>query len=71
MCQMNENCGSIPVAVLPALMLLNRDLNCKSKFAFGDLLSTVLASFDLATSTVVRGHLWMMISIMAGRATDL
>ena len=59
------------MAVLPALMLLNGDLDCKAKFTFGDLASSVFASLDLATSTVVGGHIWIMISMMEGRATDL
>jgi len=43
----------IPMTILPALVLLNGDLNGEAEFAFGDLDSVALARLRLAARAIV------------------
>jgi len=44
----------IPVAILPALMLIDGDLHSKAQFTLGDLDALLLAWRGLTAGTVVR-----------------
>jgi hypothetical protein len=44
---------NIPMTILPALVLLNGDLNGEAEFAFGDLDSVALARLRLAARAIV------------------
>jgi hypothetical protein len=56
--------GIIPVPVLPALMILDSDLDGIAEFAFHDLDSSILALLVLTSCAVVGRSLWNMVSIL-------
>jgi hypothetical protein len=53
---------SLPVPVLPALMILDGDLDGIAELAFGDLDGSVLALLVLTSCTIVGAHLWSIVS---------
>lgn len=52
------------MAVLPAHMFVNSDLNGKAKLALGDLRPIVLASLDLAAGAIVGRRLYRFVSLV-------
>jgi hypothetical protein len=48
----------VPVPVLPALMLVDGDLNGVTELTLHDLYLSILALFVITTCTVVGGRLW-------------
>lgn len=57
----------IPVPILPALMILDGDLDCVAEFALQDFDTAFLAFFVLATCAVVGRSLCTMVSILSDR----
>ena len=54
---------TLPMPVLPALMILDGDLDCISELPFGDLDAGILALLVLANRAVVGRLLWGLVSI--------
>jgi hypothetical protein len=52
------------MAVLPARVLVDSDLDCKTKLALLDLPTSVLAGFYATSGTCIGGGLCCMISLI-------